>query len=832
MIGIFLSAVSFVKWIQILMFIPALVISLFLYSFIEVQKLKRNIKCSLLKEWENYIVSIVNNSKSNFFLRVWYKNWNDIFLLNQVSVGNFFNIPNKEEIEIILFLKWTFDILRNVINIWKISHLWSSKINRSIRQDYNDNTFFFIREYEPWDNIGRLDSIKSALKNSPFIKSIINFEFSKWNKNKNDNWLKLIISSNNIILAKDETKKWNILKWLLILINFIVIYIEWEYIFYNLQIILPSIFVFIFVYKKKFILKNLKLLTFLVFILFLNMMVMTFAMKDMAWPCSVFFTQILIIKQLFSDEREDGFLYIFLSLFVFVAVSLSSVELWFILFFLLYLIIAVFLLTSVSGYMVTDSIKWAFWTKISNFKIFKITILIFVIMTFLFFLLPHWNTKINQTGTLTPTNIDNITWFSEELNFENIWEIKKDNSKVIVVDNLTAEDKDLLKNKYWRWERFFLFRGNSWTKSDKKMAYIDHRDSITNNKKILSINYIKKWKTNLFFPNIPKSIIFWENNEYYSLRLSNIDNSIYYLSNRNNQTFNLKVAFDTNKQWKLIDSNIRYNFIYSWSIIDKNTSKLFNKFWSQIDIKIYNNPSKIVDYIKNKYWFEYSIDSPAKNITDFLYGSKKWYCEYYSTVLALTLQHYWYNATVVNWYYSWEWNSIANSWIIRWKEAHSWVEVYSNNSWQIYDATPAEIIPTTIPFYTKSWNYIVSIYDYFDIKWYAYIVNYTWDAQKELLLWILNFQKEIIILFSFFILLIIFKYLYNLYKIDKSVSYEEKLLKFLKKMTKSKYPLDFLLEIDKSLVAKSREKIFKNTKLSYDDYIILKTDWKKYFLQK
>lgn len=59
-----------------------------------------------------------------------------------------------------------------------------------------------------------------------------------------------------------------------------------------------------------------------------------------------------MLKKTFPDDKEDGFLYIFLSMFVFVAVSLYSLSLWFILFFLCYLLLAVLLLTTVSGYAV------------------------------------------------------------------------------------------------------------------------------------------------------------------------------------------------------------------------------------------------------------------------------------------------------------------------------------------------------------------------------------------------------------------------------------------------------------------------------------------------
>jgi hypothetical protein len=53
------------------------------------------------------------------------------------------------------------------------------------------------------------------------------------------------------------------------------------------------------------------------------------------------------------------------------------------------------------------------------------------------------------------------------------------------------------------------------------------------------------------------------------------------------------------------------------------------------------------------------------------------------------------------------------------------VEVYDKNVWKVYDATPNVIDNSEIPLYKKAWDLAVSIYDYLDLKWYAYVVNYS-----------------------------------------------------------------------------------------------------------
>lgn len=84
----------------------------------------------------------------------------------------------------------------------------------------------------------------------------------------------------------------------------------------------------------------------------------------MGLPGSIFLTQILVVKKLFPDNKEDGFLYIFLSLFVFVAVAITSTALWFILLFLVYLILAILLLSTVSGYGFHEPVNASIGTQI------------------------------------------------------------------------------------------------------------------------------------------------------------------------------------------------------------------------------------------------------------------------------------------------------------------------------------------------------------------------------------------------------------------------------------------------------------------------------------
>lgn len=99
--------------------------------------------------------------------------------------------------------------------------------------------------------------------------------------------------------------------------------------------------------------------------------------------------------------------------------------------------------------------------------------------------------------------------------------------------------------------------------------------------------------------------------------------------------------------------------------IDEDVSALFADFWSGIDASITRSPNLLASYIRDNAGFSYSIDAPARDLRSFLYEERRGHCEYFATVLALTLQHFGYEATLVNGFYGGEANELGNSWIIR-----------------------------------------------------------------------------------------------------------------------------------------------------------------------
>lgn len=101
------------------------------------------------------------------------------------------------------------------------------------------------------------------------------------------------------------------------------------------------------------------------------------------------------------------------------------------------------------------------------------------------------------------------------------------------------------------------------------------------------------------------------------------------------------------------------------------------------------------DQDKIKIWFakefSYSL-SPGKlqskqPLDEFLFDSRKGFCEHYAASLATLLKLRGYNARVVTGYAGGRWNPLFKKLTFEEADAHAWVEVQTPSTWQIVDPT-------------------------------------------------------------------------------------------------------------------------------------------------
>lgn len=729
-IWIFLTFISFIKGIQILIFIPAFVLSIFIYSFIEYLFIKKNIKYELniWKNWNLLKIFSKNNKKYNYILA--YKDKNKVINFMTPNKDLSYDLKENNIYDLYLYVYGKFDIIRKVLPIWIYN----------FTKDIEKDNYTIIKKYESDDELKRIDSLKSSIYDSPYIKKEEDLNFLS----KNDFKLK-ILSNNDLELKWNQ--ELNFLHILLILVSIIWLVIEWQNMFFNVIIFLSLIWYFI-AKRKRIKIDNKKERIIMIWA-FLLMIIITIIQRDMSWSWSMFLIQLLLLSLLTKKWAKNSFLFIFLAMFVFVAISLFSVQIRFILLFLIYLFISTYLLFFVSWTENYEDTNYKFWNIIKKSNLLTTFFTIIFLIICLYFILPHWENKTWE-NLMTKSGESTVSWFNEEISLQNLERIKEDNTKIFVIENIDENEINKLGLKYFKWMRYDEFNWSKWNSKYKETLIPFKQTKTQNETKTLRFNYYLDNSRNLFIPNSILSINNQNWKEFFNILN---DKTLIKLNKPIKENLIVDFTFELDKNGKIINNLEkinRYNFK-----LNNETKNLLKDFIEKIPPEITNSPEKLTDYVKYRAWMKYSIENPSPNLEDFLYWNKLWHCEYFATTLALVLQYYWFEATLVNWFANWEYNQLANSYIFRWKNAHSWVEVYDKekNVCNIYDATPGDY-----NFYLNNYNYyvkpVLDFYDYIDIKWYTYIVNYTSLEQKELFLYLL--WKINILIFLVFVLVLLY----------------------------------------------------------------------------
>lgn len=142
----------------------------------------------------------------------------------------------------------------------------------------------------------------------------------------------------------------------------------------------------------------------------------------------------------------------------------------------------------------------------------------------------------------------------------------------------------------------------------------------------------------------------------------------------------------------------------------------------------YDRATAIQNYLRNN--FRYTLDPPFIESEDplgsFLFKSKAGYCEYFAAAMAVMLRTLNIPSRLVNGFQTGSYNRIGKDFVVRARDAHSWVEVYfPNYGWITFDPTPVD--PN--PIQAGAWD------DYFDalnLFWSEWIVNYDFSHQVQL----------------------------------------------------------------------------------------------------
>jgi hypothetical protein len=119
--------------------------------------------------------------------------------------------------------------------------------------------------------------------------------------------------------------------------------------------------------------------------------------------------------------------------------------------------------------------------------------------------------------------------------------------------------------------------------------------------------------------------------------------------------------------------------------------------------------------------------APADPLAYFLFERKRGHCEYFASAMAIMLRTLGIPSRLVNGFLGGEFNRVTGSYVIRARDAHSWVEAYfPGEGWVTFDPTPPDPNAVTAP--SRFLLYLDAGREF----WREWIINYDFSHQRRL----------------------------------------------------------------------------------------------------
>ena len=134
-------------------------------------------------------------------------------------------------------------------------------------------------------------------------------------------------------------------------------------------------------------------------------------------------------------------------------------------------------------------------------------------------------------------------------------------------------------------------------------------------------------------------------------------------------------------------------------------------------------------FLKNNFSYSLSTSGPPEGMTpveDFLFHSKRGYCEHYATAMVIMLRSINIPSRLVTGFFGGERNSYGGYLIVRQSDAHSWVEAFVDGAWRRFDPTP--YAPPESP------SFLVLLIDSVKMSWLRYVIGFSASDQKDIFL--------------------------------------------------------------------------------------------------
>ncbi|MGH9511040.1 MAG: transglutaminase TgpA family protein [Terriglobales bacterium] len=144
----------------------------------------------------------------------------------------------------------------------------------------------------------------------------------------------------------------------------------------------------------------------------------------------------------------------------------------------------------------------------------------------------------------------------------------------------------------------------------------------------------------------------------------------------------------------------------------------------------YDRAVAIEEYLRSHfgYTLQLSPTRPRDPLADFLFVRKRGHCEYFASSMAIMLRTLGIPSRVVNGFRTGEFNDLTSQYVMRERDAHSWVEAYfPGYGWVSFDPTPVGTVESR-----ASWSRAMLYLDAMSSFWREWVVSYDASHQSSL----------------------------------------------------------------------------------------------------
>ncbi|HYL11888.1 MAG TPA: DUF3488 and transglutaminase-like domain-containing protein [Terriglobales bacterium] len=144
----------------------------------------------------------------------------------------------------------------------------------------------------------------------------------------------------------------------------------------------------------------------------------------------------------------------------------------------------------------------------------------------------------------------------------------------------------------------------------------------------------------------------------------------------------------------------------------------------------YDKAAAIERYLTTNYGYTLQMGRvvPKDPLAYFLFERKQGHCEYFASSMAVMLRTLKIPARLVNGFRTGEFNDVTSQYVVRARNAHSWVEAYfPGYGWVSFDPTPAAGLQTR-----TGWSRVMLYLDAMSSFWREWVINYDVSHQMAL----------------------------------------------------------------------------------------------------